>query len=178
LLPSGRNARKAAEHELVVRSQRAEQVAPQSAHPHQPHPPAFLIDPPARATPTPLPPVPPPPSAWGTPTPVPPAPPPSGGRRPLVTVFLVIAGMLGFFGAKFAFQTIVDSIGTKVSGADKLAVIGEPTVYDGPTFSVRLRGPVAVQHVSEEGVELTIYGSDQGDVYMGLAVSDQPQDSG
>jgi len=215
LIPPGRKARKAAEQELLARAQRAQNVAPQPAHPHQPHPPAFLMDPepsafvmdpppppgppapppapattapqpsfplatsapPAWATPTPLPPVPPPPSDWGASTQLPPmpqAPPAPAWRRRAVTALLVLIGIVGSVGGRFAVEAVVKGIGTKVSQTDKAAKGGEPTPYDGPTFSVRLRGPVQVQHVKEAGAQTTIYGSDQDDVYVGVGVTDLP----
>ena len=144
--------------------------------------------PPDWATPTPLPPVPPPPSAggpptpapsawgtptptpsaWGTPTPVPPAPPRPSGRRPRgVTALLAVAGILSFVGARFAIDAALDGIGTKVSGSEKS---GEPIVYDGPTFSVRLPGSVEVQHLEEAGLQLTIYGAGTDDSYVAVSV--------
>ncbi|HEV8624082.1 MAG TPA: hypothetical protein VG034_06460 [Acidimicrobiia bacterium] len=191
LLPSGRKARKAAEQEWLARAQRAQNAAPQPAHPHQPHPPAFLMDPespvfvmdpppgpaaaapPAWAAPTPLPPVPPPPSAWGASTPMPPMPP--GPQRPAwrrrgVTALLVVAAIVGSVGGRFAVEAVVNGIGTKVSETDKLANVGEPTPYDGPTFSVRLPGSVKVQQVEENGLTTTVYGSEVGNIFVGVSV--------
>ena len=89
-----------------------------------------------------------------------------------MTVLLVIAGIVGWVGGRFAFEQVASGIGKKVAEAGKPAGAGEPTMYDGPTFSVRLPGPVGVQHLKEQGVELAMYGSELDDGYIGVAVSD------
>lgn len=87
-------------------------------------------------------------------------------------MLLVVAGILVSVGGRFAVEAVVNGIGTKVSESEKLANVGEPAVYDGPTFSVRLRGSVEVQQIKEGGFTSTVYGSDQGDSYIAVAVLD------
>jgi hypothetical protein len=108
---------------------------------------------------------------------MPPVAPPAGGRRRVVTVLLVVAGILGAVGGRFAVEAVVKGIGTKVSETEKLANAGPPTVYDGPTFSVHLRRPVKVQNIKEAGLISNVYGWEEDDVYIGVAVTDAPPDS-
>ncbi len=155
-----------------------------------PPPPEASEAPPDWATPTPLPPIPPPPSAsgtptptpsaawgtptpappaaWGTPTPTPPSPPlPSGGRRRGLTVLLVVVGILGSVGGRFAVDAVLNGI-EKVSGSEESA--GAPVVYDGPTFSVQLPGSVEVQHLEEADLQLTVYGAGTDESYVAVSV--------
>ena len=90
-------------------------------------------------------------------------------------MLLVVAGLLGFIGGRVAIDAVWNGIGTKVSGPKKLAA--EPTAYDGPTFSVRLPGPVEVQDVKTNGLTSNIYGSDRGDLYVAVGVTDLPPGS-
>jgi len=95
-------------------------------------------------------------------------------RRRGTTALLVVGGILGAVGGRFAFEAVVNGIGTKVSQSGKPAKVGEPSLYEGPTFSAKLRGPVEVKQAKENGLQVTSYGSDQGDVYIAVAVMDLP----
>lgn len=149
LVPEGRKARRAFEQERLARAKRAENVAPQSAHPHQPHPPAFVTDlppaPVASSPPADPPPgvIPPPPGspAWGAAT-IPP--PPSQRGLRLRTVVRTLFAVVGFLVGAAVAGNFLGIIGT-----EPVATV-ESAAYDGPTFSVRLPAPVNVQTFEEE----------------------------
>ena len=175
LVPAGRKARQAYEQERLARGERP---TPQPTHPRQPEPPQFKAEP---VRPTPPPPPPPsasveaaPAAAWGAPNYVPPA--HSSGRRPvIVTALLVVGAVLGMVGGGIASRGILTRVlGTRTSVSN---AAGEPTVFDGPTFSVRLPGHVDVQHMEQSGITVTYYMSEFDDLAVGVAVTDLPADS-
>ena len=178
LLPVGRKARQAYEQERLAHGERP---APQPAHPRQPEPPQFVAE---SVRPTPPPPPPSasvearpaeaasaPAAAWGAPDHVPPA--HASGRRPvIVTALMVIGALLGLVGGGIASRGVLTRVlGTKTSVS---SAAGEPTVYDGPTFSVRLPGHVDVQHMEQSGITVTYYMSEFDDLAVGVAVTDLP----
>jgi len=116
-------------------------------------------------------PTPAPAAVWGAPDYVPPA--DASGRRPvIVTALMVIGALLGLVGGGIAGRGVLTRVlGTKTSVS---SAAGQPTAYDGPTFSVRLPGHVDVQHMEQSGITVTYYMSEFDDLAVGVAVTDLP----